>query len=628
MSFLTPVFFFLGLLAAPIILFYMLRLRRREMLVSSTLLWQKLLRDREANAPWQRLRRNLLLLLQLLILAALVLSLARPFFPVPTLVTGNVVVLIDASASMQATDVSPSRFYAAREEAHALINDLDRESRMTLIEVGRTPRVLVSASADRSALRRALDSAQAGTSTANWEAAFALAAGAVQGYRDARIVLVSDGGLPGDLPPLAAEAVFLPIGESGENLAIAALATRDSDDGPKLFASVSNEGLVDRQGLLSLIVDGTLHDSRRFEAKAGTTTNMSWNLPPGAFTVEATLSEHSEDYLPLDDTAWAVHEGGVTVKAMIVSEGNLFLEQAFALLPGVEAFKTTPATFLSPDGEDPYDLYVFDGVSLPAEIPDSDLLIIHPQNAAAAVEGAAELLQVTGTFSNTVAVRLADSPLLQFVDWRNVHVRQAQSVVAPWARPLVTAEGGALLLAGEREGRRIAIFTFDLHDSDLPLQIAFPVLMANITGWLTPGRVLDAATALRPGDAVDLSASIGDSAVLVQKPDGTIWSTSADAEEMIFADSDQLGLYAVTLRDSSGERSAGSFAVNLFSPAESRIRPAETVQFGPMTVTTNEREAIGQRELWPALLVVALFILLVEWWIHHRGATLPKLKLR
>ena len=103
MSFLTPLFLLLSLLAGPIILLYMLRLRRQEMQVSSTLLWQKLLRDREANAPWQRLRRNLLLILQLLILAFLVLALARPFWPVATVVSGNVVLLLDASASWTGT---------------------------------------------------------------------------------------------------------------------------------------------------------------------------------------------------------------------------------------------------------------------------------------------------------------------------------------------------------------------------------------------------------------------------------------------------------------------------------------------------------------------------------------------
>ncbi|MGB4871844.1 MAG: BatA and WFA domain-containing protein, partial [Candidatus Promineifilaceae bacterium] len=160
MSFLTPAFLLLGLLAVPIIVMYMLRLRRREVTVSSTLLWQKLLRDREANAPWQKLRRNLLLILQLLILAALVLALARPFLPSPSVITGSTVLLLDGSASMQATDAAPSRFAAAKTEAAQLIGDLSGGSQMTLIQVGHTPAVLASASSDKTALRRALDAAQ------------------------------------------------------------------------------------------------------------------------------------------------------------------------------------------------------------------------------------------------------------------------------------------------------------------------------------------------------------------------------------------------------------------------------------------------------------------------------------
>ena len=83
MSLLTPTALALLALSIPILLLWMLKLRRRNVTVSSTMLWSKLLRDREANAPWQKLRRNLLLLLQLAILAALVLALARPFIPVP-----------------------------------------------------------------------------------------------------------------------------------------------------------------------------------------------------------------------------------------------------------------------------------------------------------------------------------------------------------------------------------------------------------------------------------------------------------------------------------------------------------------------------------------------------------------
>jgi hypothetical protein len=619
MSFLTPLFLLLGLLAGPIILLYMLRLRRREMLVSSTLLWQKLLRDREANAPWQKLRRNLLLILQLLILAALVLALARPFFPVPAIISGTVVVLLDGSASMQASDVEPNRFAAAKAEVEQIISDLNGNSQMTLIQVGQTPTVLAAATNDRTVLRQALENVQPEAAAGNWAAAFALATGAAQGFSDARILIISDGGLPQDLPPLPVESLYIPIGSSGENLAISALATRDTESGPQLFASISNEGAIDREALLSITLEGTLFDSRHITVPAGSSANTTWELPEETAVIQAALSDLQADYLAADNTAWAVHEGGISNRALLVTNGNLFLEQIYSVLPGVEAFKAAPDNDLL--GE-PFDLYVFDSTPLPNPLPDADMLIINPQPG-----GTADLFTINGVFSNTVAVRLSDSPLLQFVDWREVHIRRAQQVDAPGMATLVQAEGGPLLLTGERNGRRLAVLTFDLRDSDLPLQIAYPILMANINDWLNPGRAFDAPTGLKPGDPVTIAPGASATALLVTKPDGTTWVQEVAEGDILFTESEQLGLYQVALRDSSGDRAAGSFAVNLFSPEESAIQPADTIQIGQTTVVTAEEEGdVGQRELWPWLAALAFIILMLEWWVHHRG--MPAFKIR
>ncbi|MFL7808551.1 MAG: VWA domain-containing protein, partial [Anaerolineae bacterium] len=141
MGFLAPLALALTALSLPILAFYLLKLRRTEQMVSSTFLWQQVLRDRQANAPWQKLRRNLLLLLQLLALLLLVVALARPYNQTTGRLRGNLVVLLDASASMQATDVSPTRFEAARRQAERLIADLGTNDTMTLISVGDVPHV-------------------------------------------------------------------------------------------------------------------------------------------------------------------------------------------------------------------------------------------------------------------------------------------------------------------------------------------------------------------------------------------------------------------------------------------------------------------------------------------------------
>lgn len=598
----------------------MLRLRRREVQVSSTLLWQKLLRDREANAPWQKLRRNLLLLLQLLILLLLVFALARPFFPVPSLVNGSVVVLLDGSASMQAHDVTPDRFEAAKVEVRQLINDLSGSSQMTIIQVGQAPSVIAPPTSDKNSLRQAVNEAQPDNGKADWQAAFALASGAAQGFQEAQIAIVSDGGLPPNLPSLPTETAFIPVGERAENLAISALASRETDDGIELFTAVVNEGSQAQQALLSIALAGTLFDSRQIEVPAQSTANFSWALPADTQTVQAQLSEQTDDLLAVDDIAWAVHEGGVNNRVLIVTEGNLFLEQVYSVLPGIEAFKAAPDSDLLAEAAT-FDLLVFDGVSLPDPAPATDLLIINPPEGSGG-----DLFQVNGVFSDTLAVQLADSPLLQFVDWRQVNVRQAKEVVAPWAQTLVRAQGGPLLQIGERNGHRLGLINFDIRDSDLPLQIAFPILMANITGWLSPGRAFDAPTGLRPGDPVSIAPAAGSTAVIVHKPDGTIWTAEVSEEEIIFTETEQLGLYRVVLRDGTGDQAAGSFAVNLFNPAESNIGPKETVQLGQTAVETEAEGDVGQRELWPWFIAVAFVVLLLEWWVHHRGTKLPRFR--
>src|SRR5438876_10145115 len=117
MNFLSPFALLLGTLTVPLLLLYFLKVRRRQLPVSSLLLWEAALRDREASTFFQRLQRDPLLILQLLALLALTLALARPTVTVLGDGARKVVVVLDNSASMKARDVSPSRFDRAKVEA-------------------------------------------------------------------------------------------------------------------------------------------------------------------------------------------------------------------------------------------------------------------------------------------------------------------------------------------------------------------------------------------------------------------------------------------------------------------------------------------------------------------------------
>ncbi|MCA9950844.1 MAG: VWA domain-containing protein, partial [Anaerolineales bacterium] len=552
--------------------------------------------------------------------AALVLALARPFLPTTSLISGHTIVLLDASASMQATDIDPNRFAAAQNAAQTLINDLRGDNQMTLIKVGSTPTTLLTGSDDRAALREAVLAADVEYGTADWATAVALATGAAQGYQDARIVIISDGGLPTDLPPLPVETLFLPVGNAGENLAISALATRDSNNSSQLFANVSNNGTQEQTALLSIELDGQLSDSRRITIPAGHNSAITWDIPVNTKIVHARLSEQESDFLALDDEAWAVHASGVQSQALLVTEGNLFLEQVLGVLPGLNTFKTTPGSDFSTND---YDFIIFDSAPLPTSIPNADMLIINPQS-----RGNEDLIKINGTFSDTTAIRIADSPLLSFVDWSNIHIQAAQAITAPWAENLVEAAGGPLLFAGEQNGRRIAALSFDLRQSDLPLQIAFPILIANITSWLSPGGAFDLPTAVQPGQSIILSPDAGTTAVSITAPDNESWTARVGSDNMVYSAANQPGIYTVTVESSVADNNArpvGQFAVNLFSATESNLQPVESLQIGQDVVDTAvEDTTIGQYEFWPWLAAIALIILLVEWWIFHKGTRLPK----
>ncbi|RPI78973.1 MAG: VWA domain-containing protein, partial [Chloroflexi bacterium] len=570
-TFLTPFALLFALLAVPILLLYMLKLRRKEVVVSSSLLWQMLLRDRQANAPWQKLKRNLLLFLQLLILVLLVLSLGRPALPVPVVASGSVILILDASASMNAEDVSPSRFEAARTAAQGLIENLDPGSQMTLIQAGARPTVLAAATGDKTVLRNVLDQAAPTKGEADWQAAFALAGGAVSAQgtdADAAVVILSDGGLPEGLPPLPGEVRYVPIGNSGDNLALDALAVRPSGSGAELFALISNYGSNDREAVLSLYADEELIQSELIRIPAGGSENVIVsNLPDRQVNYRAHLINPVEENQPLDvfrldDTAFAAYHPPASRRVLLLTDsvgGNVFLEQVLASLPGISPYRSLPdeeGSIRIP--EDPFDVYVFDGV-LPEEMPSGDYLLINPPPDN-------PLFEVGGTFTDTAEIQVADHPLARFVDMRDVQVMEASRVeTPPWADVLVSAEGGPLVFAGETGGRRVAAITFDLRNSDLPLRVAFPILFANLIDYLAPALAFDAPEGLQPGEPLHILPDPAVQEVALVSPEGAVTAFEPGEDGILFTGTGELGLYAVNYLTSESQW-AEYFAVNLFNP--------------------------------------------------------------
>jgi len=606
----------MGLLAIPIIVLYMLKLQRQKIGVSSILLWQMVLQDRQANRPWQKLKRNLLMIIQLVILAMLVLALIQPTVPGKTISNNQVIVILDATASMQASDIPPSRFEAAKKEIKTIIDDLPNSSEMTIILAGPKPIVLLAHSQNKTEMREVVVAATVSYGEANWKAVIALANASIT-VPDHLVVFLSDGNIPEkDISLYTDRFQYIQIGSGGENLGISAFSVTPAKSGSEMFIKVRNYGNATKSGLLSIFQGEELLLAKRIEiAPNQYHTEVVTELPASIQTYTARLtSDTGEGYLDdysLDDQAFVAYHPPESKRILLVSEGNFFLEQFLSVLPRTEAFKSLPG---GDDQETPFpnegfSIYIYDG-SFPDKLPNGNLLLINPLDN--------QIFSVAPATGEYGQVEVVDHSLTQYVEWEGVQILQTKVVESPvWAETLVNSEAGPLVFVGEFQSRRFAVVSFDLLDSDLPLHVAFPILLSQLLDYLNPPVMYDAPNGYRVEDVVQLKPRTSVETLHVLLPSGIEQDLVVDENGATFLDTQQPGIYTITTLP--GEFTE-QFVVNVFSDIEAGIIPNQGFSIARQTSNDPQEtpQQMGLKGVWQIPLTFAIFILLGEWWLYYR----------
>ena len=612
MGFLAPGAFVAGAaLLLAILATYLLRPRRPARRVSSTFLWLAALHDVQAQQPWRRVPPSLLLLLQIAALVAMVTALARPFLLSADSTGPYSVVLIDASASMQATDTPPSRFEVARRRAGQMIDALEPGRTLALVSLDAQPRVVAPPSSDRGQLHRALDSLQPTTQSANLAAALSIAGTLAQGHADAQVTVIADGSLDRSKAPsgFPLPVRYVAVGSAGAaNLAVAGLGTRIVDGRVSALARVVNYGSQPKSATLVLRADGTRFDSRFLFIEPGSVADAQWDdLPANAHSLEARLDE--PDSLALDNAAWAVLGGDRATRVLLVSDGNVFLERALGLRANTQVTRVSPGDY-APQAQ-AFDLLVLDGFVPPALPTGSSVLLLHPPlNNGLIGSSAADV-----AISSVGAVR-QDDPLLADVPLSGVHISRARRLDSPgWADVVLTSPETPLLLIGEQSGRRLGILGFDVHQSDLPLQPGFPVLAQHLLDWLVPPSST-ATPVVQVGESVSIAPLPEAVGVDVISPDGRQAQVGPPLPPPPFGGTDLPGLYQVIQRDGSGRETKSFFAANFLNPRESQL--AAGTESGAPAVGPKREPLKAPQEVWEALAVIGIVFLAIEtalaWW--------------
>ncbi len=254
-----------------------------------------------------------------------------------------------------------------------------------------------------------------------------------------------------------------------------------------------------------------------------------------------------------------------------------------------------------------YSTTIYDGF-FPDSLPDGSILLINPPPNP--------LMDVGLATDQIGELTVPENSLTNYTNFERVSVLRAKSIPAPlWADVLVDSDAGALVFVGETQSRRVAVIAFDLLDSDLPLQVAFPILFSNLLDYLNPPAIYDAPQGFTVGDPVALHPSPDVNELLVTSPDGTEATIPVTEQGATFLATDQVGLYTIT---SLPEGVTESFAVNQFSSLESNIAPQESLSIISSEQDNRTTEKTGLRELWHYAALLAIVLLMWEWWLYHR----------
>ncbi len=613
MDLLVPAALAFGLIIPIILLFYFMRPKRQERVIGSTLLWQQAMQDLQASRPWQRLRITPLLLLQLLAAIVIVLVLTRPAIFSNSPVSGDTIIILQASASMQATDVAPNRFEAARNSIADFINDLGPNDRISLITMARTPHVLIAEAQDKNQLTTALRRAQVTNQDADLEQALSLALSLAQGHPHAQILVVGDGHVMNAdqklLLPIPVR--YLSIGTNAPNTAILALDSRTLEGKLTAIAQVANYSSQQRSIPVELYADSRLVSVQTITLDPNTTGAVQWGpLPANTRFLHAKLL--TQDALTSDHEAWSIVGGSIRGRVLLVTNGNRFLEVALAEQSNVNLSEVSPKQYVNVGT---YDLTVFDGF-VPPVLPPGNLFFVNPPTGNYLFGQSGQEIGVNHINAGQ------DSPgLLNNVDLSSIHVLRVshQLKANSWLQPVIQTPHTPLLLAGENNNQRIAVLSFDLHNSDLPLQPAFPILINNMTSWFLPAPVPGNGQ-ISAGSLVTVQTWPGANHITITGPDQRTTTVEPPSPVAPYAATDEIGIYQVT-QQVRGQNLQGAFVVNLFDPDQSRLAPARSLPVANSTTFTDSGAGVARqlREIWPWIAAFLLLVLCFEWWLFSRS---------
>ena len=616
----------LFLLLIPLLIFYFLKLKRPRLEIASLALWRQVISDQRVNSPFQKFKRNLLLLLQIMILVLLALAAMQPFIRGEAASSEYLPIMIDTSASMAAVDeAGVSRLDLAKDEIREIIRNMLPGQQITLISMGSTVRRATEFTDNKPLLLSALDGITASDVPSRFEDGLQVAQALTRSFEIDKVRLYSDGNLPTRPTPtgqqvaavdfdLSYQLEFFQLPPAGRNMGITALnARRRSVDAWQIFVRVDAGEATSTSGQVEILLNGQpLGAPEPVSLEAGQSQRLEFSVSAReAAFLEARLKADGHDALKSDNVAY--------LELPVGRELLVYCARSLATyrhsLSGLEGL------IIEPDAQDQaslssYDLVISDKLTDLAQASTTYFFVgVVPEDLKQMITVQTDLAEVVDW--------KRDAPLLQHVQLKEVQIsdlpRRAAGVedgdFEELGYELLAFGNEGPLIIRKRDGRKLLYYMlFHTDRSTLPYRVGFPILVQNVVsealqqaslselGAMTTGILPSLPLQPRTTYAVtgprgfSTSATTGESGLLEGIPAGTV------------------GEYEVK----QGGNVIRRFGVGLLNATETSLVGVDEIQFREIKVGAAEERLKQDKPLWTTLAVLAFVVLMLEWWYFQK----------
>lgn len=625
-SFFNPFGAVLFALIIPVIIFYFLKLRRTRVEVSSLALWQQVINDQRVNAPFQKFKRNLLLLLQLLMLCLVALAAMQPYLRGNAEQLTYLPILVDVSASMGAVDKDgKSRLDEAKAQISEIIEGLLPDQKLTLIALGASARRLTEFTDNKQILRDALKKLQVQDVPSDVADGLRLAQALSRTQEIETVRFYSDGNLPTKPNPATGKPMaevdfdlpftvdFFQIDPPGNNIGITALnARRATPESWDIFLRVESSLTGSTESDVTLKANGQSIGEERIVLGPGEAQRLVFKVnADNVQELEATLKPVGHDSIQVDNQAWLSLPKGREVDVYCPGELTTF-RHALDALEGVEVFPLE-------DGSE--------------NVVDYDLLISDQESDVGKLAGVSLFIGVVPEELKTL-ITIQDQQA-EVVDWQRdasilQHVQLKEVVISELPTKQDGVEDASIeelgytilaygnkgpLLLRHRDGIRVQYFLlFHTDRSTLPYRVGFPVLVANVMTEAMQNASLTELRAPATGvlPAIEVSK---ETSYRVTSPNGRHETRISDEKGVLKGISASMaGQYEI--RD--GGDLVSKVGVGLLDPTETRLETVDTITFNELSVEAEGEKILSDKPLWTWFAGFAFIILLVEWWYFQK----------